>query len=1408
LKRRLLIGVLATLLVLAMLPPCAWWWAGSDGSLRRALQMAQWFLPDGQALAFRDAEGSIRGGGTIGQLQWSMPGTELTIDGLQVEWTLGQLFDHALDVRTLQARSVHVRLTPQPAAPAGEPFTMPADASLPIKLTLPLRIGSLQIESVAEDGAITTQVVDDIATLYRFDGTRHAFTISNLRYGDSQAQAELTLDAHDLALQAQLTASLRNLVPGTPFAMQLGMKANGTLGGGEEASLDVQVDGSEIGGSNAATSGAEIHGQATIRPWAAQPAEHIDLQLAHLNAHAFHGQAPVTDVQGHASLVPAGEPNRTGWNYTLDIANDAPGAWDQQRLPLKSIAASGVLDLQQLRIASASAELFGRSAAGNVTLNGAVPLRRPLESTLQLQLQQLNLQPLLSGLPRTLIGGTVGIDAQVVKADIRNTVPGPLDRERLPLEQLSAQLELTPELWRAEDVRLQIKGGALQVTGQFEPQGQALTLDGELEHLPVGEIHSRLAEGLTSHLTGTLHLDGNLKQSVSFKTDIQSDAGAAAQAPQRGPWEIRAVQAVGNWSPTQLSIARIHLDAFQAAIDGNDIELALPDLKSFKARISGMAPGLMLQADASMPVQSGETSVDLELASAGQALDWLRGLPFIGTQLPVEQATGTASVHARWQGHWRDWLDGIDHPAAHPALHVDATATAQDLSVELTPADGDETPVRFEVPQLDMQVQGNLAAATARIQGEARANDTRASLDLAAELTRSAADGGTPLWNLAIDRLAADATLPGQQEPWHLALGEGLVVTARTGDDIQVHATAGSATLAAPPALASGNAPLELAWQPITWHRAANGDTSLTSSGSARGIQPAWLDVLLAKQGTGPLAAAGMRTDLAISGEWNVQMQGGLVVAAHLQRDSGDLWLVAPTIGPAGANQGAKAGTDVAAGIRTLDIKVQSEGDDVSLALDLDTARAGVINAQLRTRLEQRAGNWVLPEAAPLAGNVRAHLQDLGAWGFFTPPGWRVQGTLDADVTLAGTLRAPQLQGGIQGSGLNIRSTLDGVDLHNGTLKARLDGSRLVIDELTLQGGTGSRAYINGQGGNRTQPPTARGQMTATGIIDWSAVGDAARDESGIAMDFKATLQRMQVLARKDRQLTLSGDLSASLQQGVLRVGGDLNVDRATIKLPEASAPTLGDDVIVVRDSDALDEVVVGNLQTTRPMDLEIKLNMGHDLALQGAGITTRLEGELTIRESSYGNAPVRIIGQVSTDQGRYRAWGQALDVETGVLAFNGPYDNPSLNLVAIRPDIQVRAGVRVSGTLQNPEARLFSEPDLPEAEKLSWVVLGRSPATTSAEGSSMQQAALGLLAGQVGSSVASGIGLDELGLSDQGVSVGKRLGDELYVTYVQGLSGAASTLYLFYDITRRLTLRGQTGDSSAVDLIYTITFD
>jgi translocation and assembly module TamB len=527
-------------------------------------------------------------------------------------------------------------------------------------------------------------------------------------------------------------------------------------------------------------------------------------------------------------------------------------------------------------------------------------------------------------------------------------------------------------------------------------------------------------------------------------------------------------------------------------------------------------------------------------------------------------------------------------------------------------------------------------------------------------------------------------------------------------------------------------------------------------------------------------------------------MTDSVNLRAHIERASGDVWL----------DEGR-----VAAGIQTFELTAQSTGQDVHFAVRGNTQRGGSLAVELNTRLERRGDGWHLPDGAALSGTIAARVRDMSNWTFLAPPGWRIGGALAADVRLGGTVQQPRLDGSIEGSQLMLRSVLDGVELHNGMLRAQLAGTRLEIAELAFEGGTGSRAHVRGFSGNLTPPPSARGRMTATGSIDWSGVADATAAASGIVMNLEAELQRMQVLVRNDRQMSLSGGMSAGLRDGLLTVRGDLRVNRAAIVLPEASAPTVGDDVVIVREADlrnpsAAEARQRARLGTRKPMDLELKLDLGRDLALEGQGITTRLEGELTVRSNPQGSDPFSLFGEVRTVEGRYRAWGQALDVETGVVRFNGPMTNPALDLLAIRPEIEVRAGVRVTGTLLAPRVQLYSDPDLPEGEKLSWVVLGRPTLVTSGEGSNMQQAALSLAAGQLAGGIGRGLGLDELGLGEDAVTIGKRITNELYLTYEAGISGAASALYIFYDITRRLTVRGQTGDASAVDLIYTIKYD
>ena len=53
-------------------------------------------------------------------------------------------------------------------------------------------------------------------------------------------------------------------------------------------------------------------------------------------------------------------------------------------------------------------------------------------------------------------------------------------------------------------------------------------------------------------------------------------------------------------------------------------------------------------------------------------------------------------------------------------------------------------------------------------------------------------------------------------------------------------------------------------------------------------------------------------------------------------------------------------------------------------------------------------------------------------------------------------------------------------------------------------------------------------------------------------------------------------------------------------------------------------------------------------------------------------------------------------------------------------------------------------------------------------------------------------------------VTLGKRLSRDFYVAYERSLAGTLGTLFIFFDPSRRLTLRAQTGEQSAVDLIFT----
>jgi len=336
----------------------------------------------------------------------------------------------------------------------------------------------------------------------------------------------------------------------------------------------------------------------------------------------------------------------------------------------------------------------------------------------------------------------------------------------------------------------------------------------------------------------------------------------------------------------------------------------------------------------------------------------------------------------------------------------------------------------------------------------------------------------------------------------------------------------------------------------------------------------------------------------------------------------------------------------------------------------------------------------------------------------------------------------------------------------------------------------------------------------AAGEGELVASGDARLGaEPQARLELSAT--RAAVLGRVDRRVVASGAATLRMEGDKIAIDGDFRADSGRVDISRADAPSLGDDVTVRRagDADAQDALeAAAARRTSRAVDLRLKVDLGPHFRLRGRGIDTRLSGALTLTTP---NGLLAAHGEIRTDDGTYEAYGQKLEIERGVITFVGAVDNPRLDIEAIRANSDVRVGVRVSGSVLSPRITLFSDPEMPATEKLALLVTGRSYDSLAGDDALLlQRAAVALLAGEGGSGSghdpAGLLRLDELSVRqsegavrDTIVTLGKQISDRVYVGYERGLNATTGNWQLIYRIAQRFTLRAQSGEDSAIDLVW-----
>ncbi|HVR29084.1 MAG TPA: translocation/assembly module TamB domain-containing protein, partial [Thermoanaerobaculia bacterium] len=399
----------------------------------------------------------------------------------------------------------------------------------------------------------------------------------------------------------------------------------------------------------------------------------------------------------------------------------------------------------------------------------------------------------------------------------------------------------------------------------------------------------------------------------------------------------------------------------------------------------------------------------------------------------------------------------------------------------------------------------------------------------------------------------------------------------------------------------------------------------------------------------------------------------------------------------------------------------------------------------------------------------------------------RPRGRLEADLEVAGTVGEPRLEGSARLTEASAFVVPLGITIEDVELAAEPNAA----GELVLAGSLRS----------------------GDGIL--TIRGRAPLEPRGTMVRVELSGQNVVVMDLPDRRVLASTDeLTVAWLAERIEVFGDVRIPQATIQLgtddPDAVTPSR--DVVFVRLPPGSERA----LQDEIDLYARVRLLFGEEVRVSGFGLETGVRGSLLVIEEP--GRFTRATGELDLAGGTFAAYGARLELERGRLVFaESAVTRPAIDLRAFRRARSVLVGVEARGTLEQPRVTLWSEPPMPQAEQLSYLVLGRPLGEASQqEGDLLTRAAgsLGLRGGRyLAERLGSLFGLEEArietgegGFEEASLVLGKFLSPRLYMAYGVGLfEEGASSILVRYLLSEKLTLEALTGKSTRADVLYVI---
>lgn len=435
-----------------------------------------------------------------------------------------------------------------------------------------------------------------------------------------------------------------------------------------------------------------------------------------------------------------------------------------------------------------------------------------------------------------------------------------------------------------------------------------------------------------------------------------------------------------------------------------------------------------------------------------------------------------------------------------------------------------------------------------------------------------------------------------------------------------------------------------------------------------------------------------------------------------------------------------------------------------------------------------------------LAGRIDAALMNA----LLEARGERAAGTISFDARVAGTAKAPQIEGTVRLANGDLRDYSEGIHLEH--INARLVGGQGVLKIASMTASAGP------------------GQLSARGTIGVL--------QPGMPVSIQLTAHHIQPITND----ILTANLDANMRiDGTLRkrtdVTGTLRINHASITIPNGFPPSV-----------AVLDVVTPGQKSAKPAPEASKLIIGLDLTLdapesifaQGRGLDAQLGGKLIVTGTS--DSP-QVSGGFSMIRGSFSLAGTDLMFTSGRVSFNGEGlkggIDPTLDFIAQASvtynGAPTTVTLHVTGFADSPKLALSSTPPLPQDDLLGLLLFGKPASQLTALQLAEVGAGLASLSGIGGGSGGGGgtlsklnplnwikkvFGLNTLsvggatppaggaaggGTQATGASVtaGKYISNKVYVAATQSTTGT-SQVEVDVDLSRHLKLQTRLGNGTA----------